>query len=183
MRNVLFALNISIDGCYDHTFATPDSELMNYFTELMLETGVIVYGRKTYELMIPYWPEVAQSTHDRPEDIAFAKAMTPIPKIVLSRTLQTADARIVRENPEGLLRELKQQPGKKIALSSTSLLPMLLDAALVDELRLVVHPVLVADGRHLFDRLRMKTDFSLVETKVFKSGVIALHYQKINPVV
>ncbi|HXO73801.1 MAG TPA: dihydrofolate reductase family protein, partial [Puia sp.] len=120
MRKVLFAMNISIDGCYDHNFATPDAELMYYFTELMQETGVIVYGRKTYELMVPFWPDLAKSKEGSPEDVAFAEAMTPIPKIVLSRTLETAEARIIREDPEGLLRELKQQPGQMIAFSSIS---------------------------------------------------------------
>lgn len=172
-------MNLSIDGCYDHNFAAPDEELMHYFTDLMQETGVIVYGRKTYELMIPYWPEVARTKNGSPEDVAFAEALDPIPKIVVSRTLETADARIVREDPEGLIRELKAQPGKLIALSSTTLLPQLLDAGLIDELRLVVHPVLVGDGKHLFNQLAFKTQFKLAETKTFKSGVIALHYQKV----
>lgn len=171
-------MNISLDGCFDHTFATPDAELMDYFTALMQETGVIVYGRKTYELMVPFWPDLAKSKNCSPEDVAFAEAMTPIPKIVLSRTLETADARIVREDPEGLIRELKQQPGKMIALSSTSMLPQLLNAGLIDELRLVMHPVLVGDGKHLFNRLAVKTNFELAETRQFRSGVIALHYQK-----
>jgi dihydrofolate reductase len=174
----MFAMNISIDGCYDHTFAAPDAELMYYFTGLMQETGVIVYGRKTYELMVPFWPDLAKSKNGSPEDVAFAEAMTPVPKIVLSRTLATADARIVREDPEELIRELKAQSGKTIALSSTSLLPQMLNAGLIDELRLLVHPVMVGDGKHLFDQVSVKTNFDLAETRQFKSGVIALHYQK-----
>ena len=112
MRKVMFAMNISIDGCYNHTFANPDEELMAYFTGLMQDTGVIVYDRKTYELMIPYWPDVAKSKSGTPGDVAFAEAMVPIEKIVLSRTLKNAaeNTRIVSEDPEGLIRELKQQP-------------------------------------------------------------------------
>jgi dihydrofolate reductase len=53
----------------------PDEELMDYFTRLMLDTGLIVYGRKTYELMIPYWPEVAKNRDDQACDIAFVDAM------------------------------------------------------------------------------------------------------------
>ncbi len=124
MRNVMFAMNISIDGCYDHTMTAPDEELMAYYTQLMLDTGTIVYGRKTYELMIPYWPEVARNKTGDPADIAFAEAMSPIERIVISRTLKTTEenTRLVTGDPEGLIRELKQQPGKKIALSSTSML-------------------------------------------------------------
>ncbi|MGZ3928927.1 MAG: dihydrofolate reductase family protein [Mucilaginibacter sp.] len=182
MRKVMFAMNISIDGCYAHTHFFPSDDLMAYFTRLMLDTGLIVYGRKTYELMIPFWPEVAKSETDRPVDIAFAKAMTPIEKIVLSRTLKTADdnTRIVSDDPEGLIRELKRQPGKKIAFSSTSLLPRMLAAGLIDELYLVVHPVLVGDGKRLFDNFLVpeKQDFILERTEQFESGAIVLEYQR-----
>ena len=182
MRKVMFAINISIDGCYEHTHFSPNEELMAYFTRLMQDTGLIVYGRKTYELMVPYWPEIAKNRSGTPGDIAFADAMTPIEKIVLSRTLKNAaeNTRILRENPEGLIRELKQQPGKKIAFSSTSLLPRLLGLGLIDELYLVVHPVLVGENKRLFENFLVpeKLSFKLEHTQLFKSGVIALHYQK-----
>jgi dihydrofolate reductase len=182
MRKVMFAMNISIDGCYEHTHFSPNEELMDYFTRLMLETGLIVYGRKTYELMIPFWPEVAKNKSGTPGDIAFAEAMSPIEKIVLSHTLKNAaeNTRIVRENPEGLIRELKQQPGRKIAFSSASLLPRLLELGLIDELYLVAHPVLVGEKKRLFENLLMpeKLNFQLEYTQLFKSGAIALQYQR-----
>jgi len=182
MRKVLFAMNISIDGCYEHTHFFPSDDLMGYFTRLMLETGVIVYGRKTYELMIPFWPEVAESETDRPEDIAFAKAMTPIPKIVLTHTLKNVaeNCSIATERPEALLRQLKQQPGKKIAFSSAILLPHMLEAGLIDELYLIVHPVLVGDNKRLFENFQSpeKQNFTLTSSQTFQSGAIALHYHK-----
>ena len=182
MRKVMFAMNISIDGCYDHTKFRPSVKMMDYFTRLMQDTGLIVYGRKTYELMVPYWPDVAKNKSADPEDIAFAEAMVPIPKIVLSRTLKNPaeNTRIVSEDPEGLIRELKQQPGKKIAFSSASLLPRMLAAGLIDELYLVVHPVLVGESKRLFENFLVpeKLNFQLVHTQQFQSGVIALHYQK-----
>jgi dihydrofolate reductase len=182
MRKVMFAMNISIDGCYGHTHFNPGVELMEYFTGLMHDTGLIVYGRKTYELMIPFWPEVAKNESGRPCDVAFARAMTPIEKIVLSRTLKNAgeNTRIVSDDPEGLIRELKQQPGKKIAFSSTSLLPRMLGAGLIDELYLIVHPALVGENKRLFENFLApeKLNFQLERTQVFKSGVIALHYRR-----
>jgi dihydrofolate reductase len=182
MRNVMFAMNISIDGCYDHTLFAPDEELMDYFIDMMRDTGVIVYGRKTYEMMVPYWPEVAKKRSGTPRDIAFADAMTPIEKIVISRTLKEAveNTRVVNENPEGLLRDLKRQPGKKIALSSTSMLPHMLELGLIDELYLIVHPALAGENKRLFNSflIREKRNFILAETRQFKSGVIALHYHK-----
>jgi len=183
MRKVMFAMNISIDGCYDHTkFGPPDEEVMDYFVRLMQDTGVIVYGRKTYELMIPYWPEIAESRDGSPDELAFADVMVPIPKIVISRTLKTVpeNTRIVSENPEVMIRELKQQPGKKIAFSSASQLQHMLSLGLIDELYLVVHPVLVGDNKRLFDNfiLPEKHNFKLDHTQLFKSGVIALQYQR-----
>jgi dihydrofolate reductase len=182
MRKVMFAINISIDGCYEHTHFTPDEELMDYFTRLMRDTGLIVYGRKTYELMIPFWPEVAKNQSGTRSDIAFAEAMTPIKKIVLSRTLKNAaeNTRVVNEDPEGLIRELKQQSGKKIAFSSISLLPRLLGLDLIDELYLVIHPVLVGENKRLFENLLVpeKLNFQLEHIQLFKSGAIALHYQR-----
>jgi dihydrofolate reductase len=179
MRKVMFAMNISIDGCYEHTHFVPDAELMGYFTRLMLDTGLIIYGRKTYELMVPYWPDVAKTQTGEPEDIAFAEAMAPIEKIVLSRTLQDAEAGIVRDHPEALLRELKQQPGKKIAFSSASLLPRMLELGLIDELYLVVHATLIGENKRLFNHFLVpeKRNFKLAETKIFSSGAIALQYQ------
>jgi len=182
MRKVMFAMNVSIDGCYDHTYFKPDEELMDYFTRLMRDTGLIVYGRKTYELMVPFWPDVAKNKSGTPGDIAFAEAMAPIEKIVLSRTLKNAaeNTRIVSENPEGLIRELTQQPGKKIAFSSTSLFPRLLGLGLINELYLIVHPVLIGENKHLFENFRVpeKLNFQLESSQLFKSGAIALHYKK-----
>ena len=182
MRKVMFAMNISIDGCYDHTKFNPNMVLMDYFTKLMQDTGVIVYGRKTYELMVPFWPDIAKSRTGSPDDIAFADTLTPIPKIVLSRTLKSVpeNTRIVGENPESLIRELKQQPGKKIAFSSASLLPHMLELGLIDELYLIVHPVLIGDSKRLFDNffLPEKRNFQLEHTRLFKSGVIALEYRR-----
>ena len=182
MRKVMFAMNVSIDSCYAHTHFNPDEDLMDYFTGLMHDTGLIVYGRKTYELMVPFWPEVAKNRTGRPCDIAFADAMNPIEKIVLSRTLKDGaeNTRIVNGDPEGLIRELKQQTGKKIAFSSTSLLPRFLSGGLIDQLYLIVHPILAGENKRLFDGLLLpeKLGFQLERTQVFKSGAIALHYQK-----
>jgi dihydrofolate reductase len=182
MRKVMFAMNISIDGCYDHTRFSPDKELMDYFTRLMHDTGLIVYGRKTYELMVPFWPEIAKNQTGSPEDIAFANAMTPIPKIVLSHTLKNVaeNTSIASEAPEALIRRLKQQPGKKIALSSVSLLPQMLALGLIDELYLIIHPALVGNDKRLFNNFSLpeKHNFKLTASQPFQSGVIALHYQK-----
>ena len=79
MRKLIFSINTTIDGCVDHTLGTPDDEMMAYFTRLMHEADTLVYGRKTYELMVPYWPDVAKTRQGNPPDVAFAEAWLRAP--------------------------------------------------------------------------------------------------------
>jgi hypothetical protein len=61
MRNVIFAINITLDGCCDHTKQFVDEEALEYSTHLLREFDLLVFGRKTYQLMVPYWPDIAKS--------------------------------------------------------------------------------------------------------------------------
>ena len=60
MRNVIYAINITLDGCCDHTKQVADEELLEHYTQLLRDADLLVYGRKTYQLMVPYWPDVAK---------------------------------------------------------------------------------------------------------------------------
>jgi dihydrofolate reductase len=63
MRNVIYAINVSLDGCCDHTKFNPpdDDEVLEHYTRLLRDFDLLVYGRKTYQLMVPYWPDIAKS--------------------------------------------------------------------------------------------------------------------------
>ena len=75
MRNVIFAINLTLDGCCDHTKFNPDEELLEHYTRLLRDdAGLLVYGRKTYQLMVPYWPDIAKSQSETKADIEFAQA-------------------------------------------------------------------------------------------------------------
>jgi dihydrofolate reductase len=115
MRNVIYGINISIDGACDHTVFNPDEEIYKYFTRQMHDVDLVVYGRKTYELMVPYWPDVAKEQSGTKAENEFAETLTSIDKIVFTRTLNSADGntRIIRENPEAEIRKLKQQREEK----------------------------------------------------------------------
>lgn len=65
MRKVIFAINMTLDGNCDHAKGVPSDELYPYYTNLMREAGVLAYGRKTYELMVPYWPDIASIRRSR----------------------------------------------------------------------------------------------------------------------
>jgi hypothetical protein len=60
MRNLIYAINTTLDGCCDHTKFRPDEETFDYFLHLVRDAGTFLYGRKTYQLMVPYWPDVAK---------------------------------------------------------------------------------------------------------------------------
>lgn len=182
MRTVTFGMNISIDGYCDHTIFNPDEELLDYFTGMMNDVDLLFFGRVMYQLMFPYWADVAKNRSGTKAENRFAERFAAIDKVVISRSLDSEEdnMRIVRSNPAKELLQLKQQPGKKISVDSVSLLPELMAAGLIDEFHLVVHPVIVGKGRLLLDAgsLPEKINLKLVDSITFRSGCVALHYLK-----
>lgn len=184
MRNLIFAINLTLDGCCDHTKANADEEVHEYFTQLLRDVGVLVYGRKTYELMVPYWPDVAKN-HSGPTKAIndFAEAFAASKIVVFSHSLDEAqgeNTRIVRTNLKDEILKLKQQPGKDILTGGVSLPSQLIELGLVDEYRFVIQPLVVGEGRRLLDDVSLpeKLQLRLVESTVFKSGCVALRYLK-----
>jgi dihydrofolate reductase len=182
MRNVTFSMNISIDGCCDHTFARPDEEIYEYFTDYLKRADVVVYGRNSYELMFPYWSEIAMAQSETDLENEFALILTAMNKVVFSHTLDSAEhnTRIIRDNLEDEILKLKRQSGKNISVGGVNLHAQVAALGLIDEYFLVVHPVIVGEGKKLFEGVQFpgKTAFKLADSKVFKSGCIGLHYVK-----
>ncbi|SIO00188.1 Dihydrofolate reductase [Chitinophaga niabensis] len=182
MRTVSFGMNISLDGYCDHTAFNPSEEVMDYFTEMMDGVDLFFFGRVMYQLMFPYWSDVARDQSGTAAENRFAQKFSAIDRVVVSRSLDSGDekTRIIRSNPAEELLKLKQQPGKKISVDSVSMLPELISAGLIDEFKLIVHPGIVGKGRLLLEpgSLQEKLDLKLIDTIRFKSGSVALHYLK-----
>ncbi len=183
MRKLIFAINTSLDGCCDHTKFGPDEETFDYFTKLTRDADTFVYGRKTYELMVPYWPDVAKDPAQQANpDYEFAQAFDAVKKmIVFSRTLHGAEDKKTQILSTGLREEmlkLKQEEGKNILTGGVTIPAQLAELGLIDEYHLVVHPVIVGEGRRLFDgaHLPQNLPLKLVESTVFKSGTVLLRY-------
>jgi len=181
MRNLIFAINITLDGCCDHTKMIGDEEILEHYTQLLREGDVQVFGRKTYELMVPYWPDVAKSQSETTPAIEFARAFDSINKIVFSRSLDSTEdknTRIVRTGLREEILKLKQEPGKNILVGGVDIPSQLTELGLVDEYRIVVHPVIAGEGRRLFEgvHLAKRLQLKLVDTKMLKSGCVALRY-------
>jgi len=183
MRKVIFAINITLDGCCDHTKQVADDETHEYFTHLMRDVDLQVFGRKTYQLMVPYWTDIAKSQSETKAENEFAQAFDSINKIVFSRSLASAEdrnTRIVRANLHDEILKLKQEPGKNILVGGVDIPSQLIELGLVDEYRFVVGPVVAGEGRRLLEgvSLRETLQLELVDSKIFKSGSVALRYLK-----
>jgi dihydrofolate reductase len=183
MRKLIFAINTTLDGCVDHTKAFADDETHEYFTGLYREADLQVFGRITYQLMVPFWPEVAKSQSMSPTSNEFARAFDSIKKIVFSRSLDEAEddnTRIVRANLHEEILNLKQEQGKNILVGGVDVPSQLIELGLVDEFRFVVGPILAGDGRRLLEGVNVaeKLQLKLVESRVFDSGCVALRYLK-----
>ena len=183
MRKVVFGINITADGYCSHTDGIADDELHEYFTGLLRNASLLLFGRTTYQLMVPYWPDVAKNQSGTAATNEFARVFDSLDMVVFSTTLKDAgrdNTRIVRSNVAEEVLVLKQQPGKDISVGSLSIASQLSKRGLIDEYRFVVHPVVAGKGPRLFETVtpqdRLQLDFIGLET--FQSGVVALHYRK-----
>jgi dihydrofolate reductase len=181
MRKITAGLFISIDGVVE----APDQWHFPYFNEEMggavdAQLGAvdtILLGRKTYDSFAGAWPdrEVAGA-----EDAEFAKKLGDARKIVVSNQQLEFTWRN-SERLEGDLIEavtaLKHEPGSDIGMSgSISIVRQLLDAGLLDELHLLVHPIAVGKGMRLFDERDTTTPLKLLKSETFQTGVLHLVY-------
>jgi len=183
MRKVVFGINLTLDGCCDHTTQFADEETHEYWTGILREADLLVYGRKTYELMVPFWPDVAKTQSATKALNEFARVFDSIKRVVFSRTLDSAEdrnTRIVRGNLRDEILKLKQEPGKNILVGGVDIPSQLIQLGLVDEFRFVIGNVIAGKGRRLLDGVSLpeKLQLKLIESKIFKSGCIALRYLK-----
>lgn len=180
----MFGINMTLDGCCDHTKGTPYEDIHIYFARLMQEADLVVYGRKTYELMVPFWPDFAKAHAGETNAINdFAQAFNSVNRVVFSRTLDKVEdekTRIVHTDLKEEILRLKQQPGKNISVGGIDLPSQLMMLGLIDEFHFVVHPTLAGEGRRLLDgiNLQEQLQLKLVEAKPLASGCVALRYMK-----
>lgn len=183
MRKLIFGINLSIDGCCDHSRLTGDEDVHHYFTNLIREVDYLVYGRKTYELMVPFWPDFAKNHLGTSNAMSeFAQTFDAVNKIVFSQSLQQVEdkkTRIISSDLKEAIIRLKQEPGKDILTGGVSLPSQLIEMGLVDEFHVVMQPIVVGKGRRLLDDISLERfPVKLVESKAFPSGSVALRYLK-----
>ncbi len=188
-RRLYVSMIVSLDGFIEgpeHAldwFLDGDPEFERYCDEMLDSVGLALYGRRSYELMLSYWPE-AERNPRTPADSLFAHKMNALPKVVLSRTLERADwnnTRIVKENVPQAILELKAQPGKPIvAWAGAGLVQTLAQHDLIDEYRLIVHPVLLGAGTRLFQDVAARQRLRLVRSTQLGSQLVVLCYEPLR---
>jgi len=150
--------------------------------QLLGDVDLLVFGRKTYQLMVPYWPDIAQNQSETKAENEFARTFDSINKVVFSQSLDSAEGntRIVRTKPHDEILKLRQEEGKSILIGGVNIPSQLIELGLVDEYRFVVQPIVAGEGRRLLEGVSLpeKLQLKLVDSKFFKSGCVALRYLK-----
>jgi dihydrofolate reductase len=154
-----------------------DKEWNEFVAENASGGGRLLFGRLTYELMASYWPTPLAARNDP----VVAEGMNRMPKIVFSRTLASApwsNTRLIKGDLAQEVRGLKQEPGEDIAiLGSGSIVSQLTQERLIDEYQIVVNPVVLGEGRKLFDGIKDRLTLKHTRTRSFGNGNVLLCYE------
>jgi dihydrofolate reductase len=158
-----------------------DEETNKLVKELYHGAAGTIYGRKTYELMDPFWPDVKKEPGKWPKWIVeYAEWVDEAVKVVVSTTLRSSswkNTRLIRSNIVEEMRQVKQEvEGDLLLLGSAQLLATLLPAGLVDEVVVTVTPVILGEGLPYFAGLKDRVRLELREERKFTNGVVGLRY-------
>ena len=175
--------SVTIDGYFSGPdgdiswFKTRQDPEFNSFIEQNAKGGgVLLFGRKTYELMKSYWPTTA-AQRDNP---VVAERMNSLPKVVFSRTLKDVswnNTRVVKDDMVGAVRKMKSEPGPDmVIMGSGSIVAQLAQEGLIDEYQIVLNPVVLGEGRTMFDGVKDKLDLKLTKTRAFGNGNVLMNY-------
>lgn len=180
MGLLTFAINITLDGCCDHQLAEPDDAVFRYWIRQMDTAGGMLWGRTVYELMENYWPATARNPKATRLEREWARKLDAKDKFVLStsrRDYPWRNTHLVEGDLTEAIKRLKKRTPRGLLLGSPNLAKELHKLGLIDEYLFVVLPVVAGHGPLLFVDWRA-SGLKLIETKRFKSGVMALRYRR-----
>jgi dihydrofolate reductase len=182
MRTLASFIFISLDGFYEGSnseldWPTVDAEFNDFAVRQLDEADTLGFGRATYEHMAAYWP----TDRARANDPAIASRMNDKEKLVFSTTLTEADwsgSTVVRGEAIEHVSEVKAAPGKDLlVIGSTHLTASLAQAGVLDELRVMIFPIVLGQGRSLFEDLKGRVPLTLLRVREFDSGNLLLTYR------
>jgi dihydrofolate reductase len=182
MRKLSMYNFLTLNGFYkgandDISWHTHGGEEAEYSEKGAQSQSILLFGRKTYEMMYSFWP-TPQAYENMP---VVADGMNKSQKIVVSNTLDKAEwnnTTILKGNLVEEIKKLKQQPGNDITiLGSGSIITQLADAGLIDNYQIMIDPVAIGEGTSIFSGISHNLNLKLTDTRVFKSGVVLLCYE------
>ena len=183
MRKLLMFNNITLDGYFtdsnsDMSWAhkNADDEWNKFTSENASGGGVLLFGRKTYELMVSFWP--TKQAHEMMPEVA--EGMNNLPKVVFSRTMQEAtwnNTKLVKDDIVEEVRRMKNEAGDSmVIMGSGTIVSQLTQARLIDEYQFVVHPLVLGSGRTLFEGVKDHLPLKRVNSRTFGNGNVLLTY-------
>jgi dihydrofolate reductase len=185
MRKIVLHMSVSLDGFFEGPnreidWHMVDEELHTYINAQLAPMSAFLSGRITHELMADFWPTADRDPGMSGPMVEFAGIWRDMPKIVFSRTLQSADwnTTVRHEVDPDEIRALKEQPGGDMTLGGADLADTFRRHDLIDEYRLFVNPVLLGRGRRLFGPADAPSDLRLAEARTFGNGVVQLRYER-----
>lgn len=185
MSEIILWMSVSLDGYIegpdgDLSWSLIDEELHQFFNDEFRGMGAFLNGRVVYELMAEFWPYVDNDPANIGPIAEFAAIWRDMPKVVYSQTLKHAEwnASVVREVVPSEVQKLKDETDGDLLLGGADLGNEFLRLDLIDQLALVIHPVVVGRGKLLFQPLDGYMSFDLMETRRFGNGVLLLRYRR-----
>lgn len=183
MGKLIYAMNVSLDGFVDTVdhrldWIRMDDELHRWFNDEARATDAELYGRRMYQVMSAYWPNGETDPDGTPATIEFARIWNPKPKVVFSRTLEAVawNSRLVEGDVGDVLAALRDVYAGDLSVSGPTLAAEFARRNLIDEYRLVVHPVILGAGTPFFPSLDRRIELELIAERSFGSGVRYLGY-------
>jgi dihydrofolate reductase len=184
MGRLIYSMNVSLDGYAAGPdggldWTTIDEEIHGWWNDRVREADAVVWGRRTYELMVAHWPTAASDPGATPAMLEFARIINPISKVVFSTTLDEVawNGRLVQGDVGDVLGRLREDFEGDLHMGGPTLAAQFVRRGLVDVYRLVVHPVIVGGGLPFFPDLERPAGLRLLETRTFESGAVYLGYE------
>lgn len=177
MGKLIYSLNVSLDGFVETPnqsldWATVDDELHTWFNDQTRTLDASLYGRRIYELMAAYWPRGEEDPSATDTTREFARIWKRMPKIVFSTSLDHVEhnARLVRGDVATVLEDVRREFDGDLDVGGPNLAGQFVRRGLVDEYRLVVHPVVLGSGTPFWPEVAAPLRLRNVETRTFASG-------------
>ena len=187
MGKVVFLMNVSLDGFIEAAdrsldWSNVDEELHSWFNDQERGVAVSLYGRRLWDVMAGHWPTAEAQPDVTETEREYARIWNATPRVVFSRSLDSVEhgARLVAGDVEDVLADVRSEFDGEIHVGGPTRAAQFIERDLVDEFRLVVHPVILGAGTPFFPALEKRLNLRLADTRTFASGAVYLSYETVR---